>query len=171
MADAVKTKYVVITRLFNAPRAKLWQAWTDPEVFKKWWGPEGSSAPVIQIDARPGGKFLGAMEGDAHMGVFAGKRMFSTGTYKEVVPMEKIVITDVFSDEHGNVLKPAEMMPGLDDWPEESLLTVTFEDAGQGKTKLTIKHGPFPEGTQFENTNAGWNSSLNKLAKAVAGGR
>jgi uncharacterized protein YndB with AHSA1/START domain len=167
MSEATGIKYLEITRVFNAPRAQVWKAWTDPELFKKWWGPEGFSAPVVNMDPRPGGQFLGAMEGGPEMRELAGKRMYSTGTYKEVVPMEKLVMSDAFSDEHGNVIDPSEVIPGGQDWPKQSELTVTFEDAGEGKTKLTIKHGPFPTGAMFDNARQGWNSSFNKLAKAV----
>jgi len=168
MADTTVTKYLEITRVIEAPREKVWQAWTDPELFKKWWGPKGFTAPVAEIDLRVGGKILAAMEGGPDMGEFAGQRYYSTGTYKEIVPMEKIVVTDSFSDEHGNIVKPAEVMPGMEIWPEESLLTITFEDAGAGQTMLTIKHGPFPDGQQFHDTEAGWLQSLDKLAEAVA---
>lgn len=168
MADRVLTKYLEITRVIEAPREKVWKAWTDPELFKKWWGPTGFTAPVIEIDPRPGGRFFGAMEGGPEMGEFAGKRFYSTGTYQEVVPMEKIVVTDSFSDEQGNIMKPTDVMPGMEDWPEESLLTVTFEDAGEGQTKLTIKQGPFPDGEQYHNAEAGWLQSLDKLAKSLS---
>jgi len=168
MAEAVRTKYLVISRVIDAPREKVWQAWTDPELFKKWWGPQGFTAPVVQIDARPGGKFLGAMEGGPEMGEFAGKRFWSTGTYKEIAPMEKLVMTDAFSDEHGNIVQPKDVMPGMENWPVESELTVTFEDAGEDQTKLTIKHGPFPDGEQFHNTEAGWVQSFDKLAESLA---
>jgi uncharacterized protein YndB with AHSA1/START domain len=167
MADSTKTRELVITRVFDAPRAKVWQAWTDPEVYKKWWGPKGFSAPVAEIDLQVGGKIFNCMEGGPDMGEFAGKRFYGVGSIRELAPMEKLVVTDSFADEHGNVLEPAEVMPGMDDWPRESLVTLTFEDEAEGKTKLTLRHGPFPEGEMFANTNEGWNSSLDKLAEAL----
>ena len=168
MADPTLTKYLEVTRVINAPREKVWQAWTDPELFKKWWGPKGFTAPVAEIDARVGGKMFNAMEGGPDMGEFAGQRYYGIGVIKESVPNEKLVVTDSFADEHGNVVSPADVMPGMENWPVESTVTVTLEDAGEGQTKLTLKHGPFPDGEQFHNTEAGWLQSFDKLAEAVA---
>lgn len=168
MADAAVTKYLEITRVIEAPREKVWQAWTDPELFKKWWGPKGFTAPVAEIDLRVGGKMFNAMEGGPDKGPFAGKRIYGVGTIKELVPNEKLVVTDSFADEQGNVLKPADIMPEMENWPVESTVTVTFEDAGEGQTKLTLKHGPFPDGDAFHDTEAGWLQSLDKLAEALA---
>ena len=98
--------------------------------------------------------------------------MWSGGTYKEIIPMKKIVATDHFADEKGNVVSPKDFgMPG--EWPdEEMLVTVTFEDAGEGKTKLTITY-PKPESEAAvramisSGMEMGWNSSLDKLASLL----
>src|SRR6267378_2706264 len=52
---------LVITRVFDAPREQVWNAWTDPEQFKKWWGPEHFTAPVSEIDLRVGGTYFNCM--------------------------------------------------------------------------------------------------------------
>ena len=155
-------KTITITRIFDAPRARVWDVWTNPEHLKKWWGPKDFTAPHIKSDLRVGGKFLYAMHGPA--GSEFDKDMWSGGEYKEVVPMEKIVSTDDFMDEHGNIISPAEYgMPG--DWGQ-MVVTVTFEDAGEGKTKLTIVHEGHPE--EFaDNANTGWNESLDKFAAVL----
>ena len=54
---------IVITRLFEAPRERVWKAWTEPELVKRWWGPEGFTAPSIKIDLKVGGKYVFAMHG------------------------------------------------------------------------------------------------------------
>jgi uncharacterized protein YndB with AHSA1/START domain len=157
----VNTKTLHITRIFDAPRERVWQAWTDPQELKKWWGPKDFTAPHIQNDLRTGGKYLYAMHGPA--GSEFDKDMYSGGEYIEVIPMEKIVATDHFADEHGNKITPAEMgMPG--EWPTDDMrVTVTFEDAGEGKTKLTIVHEGHP--AEFAgDAEAGWNQSLDKFA-------
>src|SRR4051812_40572832 len=97
-------KEIVITRVFDASRELVWKAWTDPEMAKKWWGPEGFSAPSIKIDLRVGGKYIFAMQGPA--GSEWDKVMYSAGVYKEIVPHEKLVVTDYFSDEEGNIQEP-----------------------------------------------------------------
>lgn len=162
MADGI-----TITRVFNAPREKVWQAWTDPEMVKKWWGPEGFWAPSIQIDLRVGGKYIYGMHGpkDSQWD----RDMYSSGIFKEIVPMEKIVTTDYFSDKDGNKLEPS--AEGQDkDFPTEMTVTITFEDAGEGKTKLTIFYPRAENEKQFEamlksGMKEGWQSSLNKLAQ------
>lgn len=47
---------IVISRIFNAPRELVWKAWTDPEMIKQWWGPEGFTAPSAKVDLRVGGE-------------------------------------------------------------------------------------------------------------------
>lgn len=81
-------KTLVIERVFDAPVEKVWAAWTEPEQIKNWWGPEGYSAPDIQIDLREGGKYLYCMRGPAGPGgpiVDA----WSGGEFKEIVPLKK----------------------------------------------------------------------------------
>lgn len=160
---------VEIIRVFDAPRELVWKAWTDPEIVKKWWGPEQFTAPSIKIDLRVGGKYIFAMHGPA--GSQWDKDMYSAGEYKEIVPSEKLVVTDYFSDEDGNKIKPSE--EGQDaNFPEEMTITVLFETVDEGKTKLSIIY-PKPETEeQFQamlksGMNEGWNSSLDKLAKAL----
>ena len=160
---AVKTKDIVITRVFDAPREKVWKTWTEPEHLKKWWGPKDFTAPQIKTDFRVGGKFLYCMHGPKDTEF--DKDMWSGGVYKEIVPLKKIVATDYFTDAEGNKMSPAEYgMPG--EWPEEMEVTVTFEDAGPGKTKLTLVHKGHP--TEFAGmANEGWNQSLDKFAAAL----
>src|ERR1700758_1480557 len=53
---------MVVTRVFDAPRALVWKAWTDPQYVMQWWGPKGFTAPFCKIDFRVGGKFLWCMK-------------------------------------------------------------------------------------------------------------
>lgn len=92
-----------------------------------------------------------------------GKPIWSTGVYKEIVPLEKIVTTDCFADEHGNVV-PATHYGMGDDFPLEMLVTVTFEDVG-GKTKMTLRHEGLPGGEMQDGAGVGWNESFDKLAE------
>src|SRR5712672_1132923 len=103
---------LVITRILNAPVRLVWKVWTETEHFKKWWGPKDYTCPFSTMDFRVGGKFLHAMRNSD------GQEYWSTGIYKEIIPLEKIVSTDNFSDPQGNVLSPSAVgMPG--DWPKE----------------------------------------------------
>lgn len=161
MAREIKNKdELTITRIFDAPREKVWQAWTSPEEIKKWWGPKYFTAPVSKIDLRVGGKYLSCMRGPD------GKDYWSTGVYRELVPMERIVVTDSFADEKGNVV-PASHYGMTGDFPLELLVTVTFEELGN-KTKMVLRHEGIPLGMMREMTETGWSESFDKLAESIA---
>ena len=161
MAREIKNKdELTITRIFDAPREKVWKAWTAPEEVKKWWGPKNFTAPVSKIDLRVGGKYLSCMRGPD------GKDYWSTGVYRELVPMERIVVTDSFADEKGNVV-PASHYGMTGDFPLELLVTVTFEQLGN-KTKMVLRHEGIPSGMMRELTETGWSESFDKLAEHIA---
>ena len=96
---------------------------------------------------------------------------YSAGVYKEIVPHEKLVVTDYFSDENGNKTNPTEH--GLSaDMPAEMTVTVRFQALGKGRTKLSIEYPPPESAAQLEamiksGMQEGWNSSLNKLAQSL----
>ena len=161
MLDAKK---FVITKIIDAPREKVWAAWTEPDHLTNWWGPKDFTAPVIKIDLRVGGKYLYAMRGPD------GKEYWSGGVFKEVIPGERIEVTDGFMDKDGNKMRPSDF--GLNpDFPDESDIIIQFESHGT-KTKLSIEY-KLPESPaarmamQDSGMEQGWNSSLDKLeAKA-----
>ncbi|MEX0741712.1 MAG: SRPBCC domain-containing protein, partial [Phycisphaeraceae bacterium] len=150
-------------RVFDAPRELVWQAWTDPEMFTKWWGPKGYTTPHCEIDLRVGGKVLNCMRSPE------GQDYWSTGVYREIVPPERIVCTDSFADEKGNVV-PATHYGMGPDVPLEMLVTVTFEDLG-GKTRMTLRHEGLPAGEMSDGAGVGWNESFDKLAEVLAKAR
>lgn len=160
---------IIIERIFDAPRDRVWRAWTDPEEIKKWWGPEGFSAPSIEIDFKVGGKYIYAMQGPK--GSQWDRVMYTAGVFKEIVPKEKIVSTDYFSDEQGNKISPSQEGQAAD-FPTEMTATILFEDLGENRTKLTIIYPKAENEAQYEamlksGMNEGWSSSLNKLAKSL----
>ncbi len=148
-----------ITRTFDAPRENVWKAWTEPELLRRWWGPKQFTAPVIELNLRYGGKYLFCMRSPE------GKDFWSTGTYREIVPNEKLVCTDSFADPDGNVV-PASYYGMGEDIPIEMLVSVTLEDDG-GRTKMTLLHEGMPAGEMREMTKQGWNELLNKLADVL----
>ncbi len=152
---------LVITRVFNAPREQVWKAWTEPERLMRWWGPKGFMSPVSKIDLRVGGAYLSCMRSPE------GQDFWSTGVYREIIPLERIVYTDSFADEKGKVV-PATHYGMSPDFPLEMLVTVTFEEDG-GRTKMTLRHAGIPAGQMSELTQAGWNESFDKLAEVLAG--
>ncbi len=151
---------VTITRIFDAPRELVWRAWTVPEHYMRWWGPKDFTSPACEIDLRVGGKYLNCMRSSD------GQDYWGTGTYREVVPLERLVYTDSFADENGNVV-PASHYGMGDDIPIEMQVTVTFEDY-EGKTRMTLKHVGIPAGEMSDMTQAGWNESFDKLAASLS---
>ena len=151
---------LVITRVFDAPRELVWKAWTEPEHIMRWWGPRGFTSPAAEMDFRVGGKVLAAMQSPEFN---EGRPIWSTGTYREIVPMERIVCTDSFADENGNVV-PATYYGMEADMPLEMLITVTFEEH-EGKTKMTLRHEGIPAGPHRDGAHEGWSQSFDKLAE------
>ena len=149
---------IVINKVFNLPVSVVWLAWTDAEYFKKWWGPRGFTCPSSKMEARVGGKYLNCMRGPD------GKEYWSTGVVKELIPERKLVVTDSFSDEKGNIKPASEYgMPG--DWPKELLITVYLEEA-DGATKMKLKHQGIPNEMR-EDCIKGWNESFDKLEENI----
>lgn len=154
--NAALQNEIVINRVFDLPISKVWQAFTEAEYFKKWWGPNGFTCPSSKMEARVGGKYLNCMRGPD------GKDYWSTGVVKEFIPERKLVITDSFSDAEGNIIDASSYgMPGV--WPKECLITIYLEEA-DGATKLKLKHAGIPD-EMYDECTQGWNESLDKLEK------
>ncbi|PYI52845.1 SRPBCC family protein [Paenibacillus flagellatus] len=123
---------LLLTRVFDAPRELVFQVWTNPEHFGKWWGPKGFSLEVVQMDVRPGGMFLGCQKSpDGSMA------MWGKFVYQEVNAPEKLVYVQSFSDEKGNTIRA----PFNPNWPLEIINILTLEPSGD-KTVLTLQGGP-----------------------------
>jgi uncharacterized protein YndB with AHSA1/START domain len=131
--------------------------WTDPEHFKKWYGPKGFTVPVAEMDLRVGGKRLVCMASpDGSM------KMCTTGEYTEIVPNERLVYTESMADEQGNVVSPSAMgMP--DGYPAMTEVTVLLEDLG-GRTKMVMTHAGVPADS---GANAAWEQAFDKLVDHI----
>jgi len=143
---------VVITRIFDAPRALVFKAWTDPKHLKRWWGPKMFTNPVCEVDARVGGAWRIVMRSPDGVDYPCG------GVYREIVEPERLVFTNIATDNDGN--------PILD-----GLTTVTFEEQG-GKTKLTLTTRAVAlvdyAAAYLQGMEAGWTQSLESLAEELA---
>jgi len=158
--NTVSKDAVVIERTFNAAAEVVWQLWTQPEHFKNWYGPKGFTVPVAEMDVRVGGKHLICMEMQTPDG---SRQMWSTGEYREVIPNKRLVYTDSFSDEHGNVIAPSSL--GMaDDYPAATEVTVLLEEI-DGRTKMIMKHAGVP--ANEDGANAGWGQSFDKMADYI----
>lgn len=153
---------LVITRRFDASREVVWKAWTVEEAVKRWWGPKEHTAPSCTIDLRVDGKFLFCMRSPE------GKEFWSTGTYREIVPLERLVYSDSFADEEGNIV-PASYYGMDDETASEMLVTVTLAEQG-GQTEMTLRHTGLPAGSMGEMAEQGWKESIDKLALSLGEG-
>jgi uncharacterized protein YndB with AHSA1/START domain len=109
---------ILITREFNAPRDLVFKAWTTPELVKRWWSANRGEMTVAEIDLRVGGKWRYAMIADG------GMEVAFHGEYREVVPNERLVSTEVYE--------------GIPDAEAHAALnTLTLTETG-GKTTLSI---------------------------------
>ncbi len=151
------SKEITITRFFDARRELVWKAWTEPWRYMRWQGPKGFTVPVSKIDLRVGGKTLMCMRSPD------GKDFWSTGEYREIVEPSRLVITDSFSDDKGNVV-PASHYGFVGYFPMELLITVTLEDLGN-RTMLVLRHSGLDSvgAEMVEGMEQGWNESFDKL--------
>lgn len=121
----------VISRTFDAPRNKVFKAWTAPEQMAKWFGPKGVTIGQSKMDLRPGGSY------HYSMAMPDGSAMWGKFLYREIIVPEKLVFVNFFSDEQGNVTRH----PFAAHWPLQMLSVITFEEA-DGKTTLTVRWTP-----------------------------
>lgn len=151
---------VVIERVVDAPVALVWQMWTVPEHFRAWYGPDGASIPVAELDVRVGGSRTVAMEVQTPDGPM---RIHFTGEHLEVVERELLVYTEAMADPEGNVLSPVEAgMPAGQ--PAVTEVRVELRDLG-GRTGMILTHVGVPADSPGA---AGWQMAFDKLATHIA---
>ncbi len=138
--SATAERELVIKRTFDAPLDLVWQVWADPEHAKQWWGPKDFTTPVVELDARPGGKWRSLMIAPD------GKEYWQHGVYREVVPKKRVTFTFIWDSE-----------------PEHEML-VSFSFAARGnKTEMTFRQTGFKSDGEREGHEGGWNESFDRL--------
>jgi uncharacterized protein YndB with AHSA1/START domain len=155
-------KDFVISRVFDAPRNLVWQAFTEPERMRQWWGPKGVKVVKSKMDLRVGGSYHYGME------MPDGKVMWGKFVYREITPPQKLVLINSFSDEAGGLTRH----PLSPTWPLQMLSTFTFDEEPGGKTRFTIRWAPYDateeERKTFDAGHAsmtqGWGGTLEQLA-------
>ena len=152
--------------MFDAPRDLVWKCFTDPEHMKQWWGPKGVTVVASKMDLRLGGTY--------HYGMKApdGSVMWGKMVYREIVPPEKLVFINSFSDEKGGLARH----PMAPTWPIEMLSVFTFEEQPGGKTKFTVRWSPHnatdEERKTFDAGHASMNAGLERhpgAARSLSG--
>lgn len=143
---------LTITRTFNAPRALVWKAWTDPKHIKRWWGPAGFNNETCESDLRVGGRFnleMRAPDGNVYPCI---------GTFREIVDSERIVYEGEATDGH----------PCGAGIPPRATVTVSFAEQ-DGKTRLTL-HTRFASAERKQSAAqarfvVSWEEALDRLAE------
>jgi uncharacterized protein YndB with AHSA1/START domain len=151
-----------VTRLFDAPRELVWKCFTEPERMKEWWGPKGSTIIASKMDLRVDGTYHGAMRSPD------GTVMWAKFVYREIVAPELLMWEHSFSDEAGGLTRH----PLSPTWPLKLLTTVTFEDASDDKTKVTLRWSPLDASEEERKTfdaardgmHGGWTGTFDQLA-------
>lgn len=154
-------KELNMTRVFNAPREKVYKAWTDPKLLTQWWGPSGVFTPVCELDLKPGGRIYIVMEAGAEMGDFKGTQWPMEGEFVELDEPSKIVFKATAINNGQPTL--------------EHLTTVTFAEADEKTTMKVevvvtkVQPGPASE-YAIGGMEMGWNSQFDKLVEFVKNG-
>jgi uncharacterized protein YndB with AHSA1/START domain len=153
MTQSTDTRELVISRIFNAPRERVYQAFTDPGQLAQWFGPAGFSVPrdSIEIDARVGGhqRFVMVCDDDPEM------KLAVNATFADVVENELLVGSEVWPGAQGN-----RGLVGIFLW-------LDFDDEA-GKTRLALRQGPYSE-AMAGMARERWSSSFIKLDALLAG--
>ncbi len=156
---ANEAQRLTLIRTFDAPRDLVWKAWTDPKYVAQWWGPKDFSIPVCKVDFRVGGKFLLCMRGSN------GWEGWTGGEYHEIVPHE-IVFSMYFADKDGNKVQPEEI--GIEHKADpEACDSVLFEDAGEGRTRVTYMGNETMEDAAESGQLEAMNQSFDKFDAAL----
>lgn len=136
-------------RLIEAPRAVLWRCWTEPELIRQWFTPRPWTTPVVEVDVRPGGSSYMLFRGPE------GEEFPNRGVYLEVVPGERLVFTDAYTEAWQPSAKP--FMTAI----------VTFADeAGGTRYTARVRHWSEEDRAQHEamGFHEGWGKAADQLA-------
>lgn len=156
-----------ISRTFDAPLALMYKLFTDPNHLAKWVAPQGFETKYLKSDIRPGGSVFYMMFNDA------GHKMYGITKYIELNGKDKIVYTQQFADENGNVSRH----PAAPTWPETMMTTITLRAESDAETTVTIEWQPHGQVSTEElqtfvtaraGMTGGWTGSFDKLDEYIA---
>ena len=154
---------LTMTRIFDAPAAAVYAAWTEPDLVKRWWGPNGFTCPVAEMDVRVGGMSFVGMRAPAEWG---GMVLFNTWSYRVVDSGRRLEFVLRFADRERNPIAPQSIgIPaGV---PSEVPHILCFSDRGDGTSELTITEMGYGSREALETSRAGLVQTLDKLAGAL----
>src|SRR5947208_5070166 len=146
--DAFRVGFT-LTRVFDAPRERVWREWTEPEAFADWFGAPGGEVPLstVSMDVRPGGSL--------RLTMFAGperREINWTGVYREVRAPERLVFT-------------------ISDQPDDEryeLIVVVLTDLGDGRTEMLLEQRGLMPPEEYERAGAGWSTFFDRIDERLA---
>jgi uncharacterized protein YndB with AHSA1/START domain len=142
---------ITISRVFDAPRERVWKEWTEPEPFADWFGGPDSEVPLstVTMDVRPGGAWRLTMYGEPNR-----REIRWHGEYREVSEPERLVFT-------------------ISDQPPEQaayeLVTVVLNDLGDGRTEMLFQQRGALPAEVYERAEQGWGMFFDRVAERLAG--
>ncbi|TRX59197.1 polyketide cyclase [Fulvivirga sp. M361] len=139
----IQGRTITVTRLFDAPIELMWRTWTEPNLIKHWWGPDGFTNTITKMEVKPGGTWEFIMHGPG------GKDYENKNIYKEVHPLEKIV----FEDETGSGFQTTVILKEQDG---QTLVQVTMLFGSEDQLKFSVENFKADEGLK---------QNMDKLAK------
>lgn len=134
---------LVLERIFKAPVALVWKAWTEPEHLVAWWGPKHHPATEMTMDLTVGGRWRACLRS-----VDDGRLLWMNGIIREIVPREKLVFTFQWEEEGERGL--------------ETVVTVAFTEE-DGSTHMVFRQVPFRSTAEREGHTEGWSSCFDRL--------
>jgi uncharacterized protein YndB with AHSA1/START domain len=142
-----ESRVLHLSRVFDAPRARVFRAFAEPEQLIRWWGPKGFTVPDCQMDVRPGGAWRTVMRSPE------GKEHVVSGVYREIAPPERLVFTWAWET----------------DGPRghETVVTLAFEEHGTG-TALRLTQELFESENSRDQHGQGWSGCFDCLAEFLA---
>ena len=163
MSTEAKTRDLVVTRVYDAPVEQVWNAWSEPEQVMQWWGPEGFTSPVAEMDFREGETSLVCMRSPD------GQDFYNTWTYQKIAPMQRIEFIMNFADEAGKRVDPVTL--GLPpDLQQDVRHLITFRAVGQDKTEMTVTEFGYTSDQVLEISKMGLEQCLDKMGAIFSGG-
>jgi uncharacterized protein YndB with AHSA1/START domain len=144
--DAGDQNGFTVTRVFEAPRQRIWSEWTEPERFADWFGGSEAVVPIesVTMDVRPGGSWRATM-------VFGEREIHWKGEYRQVSEPERLVLT--ITDQPGD---------------ERELVTVVLTDLGEGRTEMRVSQQGHMSPEQYERTARGWGKFFDRIDERLA---
>ena len=141
---------IAITRVFDAPRERVWREWTEPEAFADWFGGTGGEVPLstVSMDVRPGGSWRLTMLAGPER-----REIHWTGVYREVVEPERLVFT-------------------VSDQPDDDryeLIVVLLIDLGDGRTEMQFEQLGLMSPEEYERAGSGWSTFFDRIDERLAG--